>query len=292
MSKVLKRHNGRDNGSTSNFFTNFYYEVDSGGLFELLQVLSDSYINPLFSEDQILKEIRNVNSEVSMRMTYNEELNYYKILKEVGNQKCNLFNDGFGNIKESQIDVKQLRQKIRKFHRDFYVAALTTLVVITDVDFGRVSDAIADSYQGISQEQVSGQFANLLCEKVPPFGFEGRFLLKMNRKTEGNLLTVLYNVSYEFNKNYFSPFELFEFLMLLDYQGGFCFQLKQEDLVVGLSAEVMLSDHQRGVYLLQFQLTKNGLERPEKILALLNDFLRQVANVERMRAIQDALVQK
>ncbi len=40
-----------------------------------------------------------------MRMTFNEELNYYKLLKEVGNKKCNIFNDGFSNIDEAQYDT-------------------------------------------------------------------------------------------------------------------------------------------------------------------------------------------
>lgn len=43
-----------------------------------------------------------------MRMTFNEELNYYKILKQLRNKKCNIFNDGFENIDFSKYDINQL----------------------------------------------------------------------------------------------------------------------------------------------------------------------------------------
>ncbi len=42
--------------------------------------------------------MKNVNSEINMRMVSNDKINYYKLLKELSEQEGDLFNDGFGVI--------------------------------------------------------------------------------------------------------------------------------------------------------------------------------------------------
>lgn len=49
--------------------------------------------------------MKNVNSELSMRMDSNDNLNYYKIIKEIGIPNCNLFNDGFEKINIPKWDL-------------------------------------------------------------------------------------------------------------------------------------------------------------------------------------------
>lgn len=48
-------------------------------------------MNPLFKVENIEKEINNVNSEISMRMTFNKSLGVYKLLKKFGNSESKLF---------------------------------------------------------------------------------------------------------------------------------------------------------------------------------------------------------
>lgn len=42
--------------------------------------------------------MKNVNSEINMRLKSNDNLNYYKMIKELSNPQSNLFNDGFDVI--------------------------------------------------------------------------------------------------------------------------------------------------------------------------------------------------
>ena len=48
-------------------------------------MLADALAKPLFKKELLEKEINNVNSEISMRMTYNKGLAYYKMIKYLGN---------------------------------------------------------------------------------------------------------------------------------------------------------------------------------------------------------------
>ena len=54
--------------------------------------------------------MKNVNSEISMRMVSNDKINYYKILKELSDKEGNLFNDGFGVIEISKWKLEQLQK--------------------------------------------------------------------------------------------------------------------------------------------------------------------------------------
>ena len=74
------------------------FEIENNGIFELIKMLADSLANPLFMQNNIIKEINNVNSEISMRMTFNKKFNEYKFLKEIGDPRSKLFSDGFQNI--------------------------------------------------------------------------------------------------------------------------------------------------------------------------------------------------
>ena len=95
INKIVHQFNGEENGQTSDFDTSYYYSLDTPGLNQLIDVLLDAVINPLFDLDQLIKEMKNVNSEISMRMVSNDKINYFKLLKELSLPLNNLFNDGF-----------------------------------------------------------------------------------------------------------------------------------------------------------------------------------------------------
>lgn len=43
-----------------------------------------------------------------MRYSFNNNLNNYKFIKEIGNQKSDIFNDGFGLIDYENLKLEQL----------------------------------------------------------------------------------------------------------------------------------------------------------------------------------------
>ena len=51
INKVVHNFNGQENGQTDDFNTAYYYSLDTSGLNELISVLLDAVINPLFSLD-------------------------------------------------------------------------------------------------------------------------------------------------------------------------------------------------------------------------------------------------
>ena len=74
IEKVVNKYNGENNGVTKSFTTSYYYKIGPGGMKEFAEVLVDAVAFPLFDRERIMKELNNVNSEISMRMTFNKNL--------------------------------------------------------------------------------------------------------------------------------------------------------------------------------------------------------------------------
>jgi len=87
----------------------------------------------VFKEEFIEKEINNVNSEISFKIKENENFVYYKLSKFLSNKDSNIFNDGL-TMFDSNIDKKDLTDKIKKFHAKYYTGNLTTLVIISNLN--------------------------------------------------------------------------------------------------------------------------------------------------------------
>lgn len=77
IEKVVNKYNGENNGVTKSFTTSYYYKIGPGGMQEFAEVLVDAVAFPLFDQERIMKELNNVNSEISMRMTFNKNLGRY-----------------------------------------------------------------------------------------------------------------------------------------------------------------------------------------------------------------------
>ena len=95
-------------------------------------------INASFSKENFIKEINNVNSEVSMRMINNKALDYYKLAKLLGNNKCIMFNDGFGTINITSDQFNYVMNKVIEFYNKYYIGNLMSLTLISNLPFYEV----------------------------------------------------------------------------------------------------------------------------------------------------------
>lgn len=98
LNQIINKYHGDRNGVTMSYNTSYFFELETSGFFQLIDRVADALINASFKIESIEKEINNVDSEVSMRMTNNKALDYYKLAKLLGNNDSVMFKDGFGKI--------------------------------------------------------------------------------------------------------------------------------------------------------------------------------------------------
>jgi secreted Zn-dependent insulinase-like peptidase len=279
--KVINKYNGEDNGVTKSFTTSYYYKVGQGGLPEFSAVLADAVAFPNFDANKIQKELNNVNSEISMRMTFNKNLGYYKMIKKIGNPDARIFRDGFANIDSSKQDFDKLHEYISAFHKKYYSANIMTLAIITNEDLDMVEKIVKKEFNIIPNKQVIRPTHEHEEPYQPPFlpyVFGNIFYLQGFSKPAQ--LSLVFEVNSERKYYRFHALEFFSFFLNYYSAGSLKDKLIRQGLITGFDDELTLQDYRRGVYMVQFDLTKAGETKIAQIMIEFFKFVEFVKNLD------------
>ena len=279
LEKIINQYQGQNNGVTNAFSTSFFYQLGDDGLSEFLPALADAIANPSFDETNISKEINNVNSEISMRMTFNKDLGYYKFIKEIGNKKSKLFQDGFSNINTDQVNITDLKTKLHAFHEKYYSANIMRLVLISDLDPKDLQQKIETSFNVLKNTKIERPFYNDTKSVELPFSPEVLgsiyYLQGFTEPSKLNIFFPVPRLATESKTNMMNF--VFEFLRYYS-ENSFTQTMIKKHLITGFSSSVVLEDYNNSVYLFSFSLTNHGLKNTSKILLHFFHFLNQIQN--------------
>lgn len=280
IEKVVNKYNGENNGVTKSFTTSYYYKIGKGGMKEFAPVLADAVANPLFDKDRIQKELNNVNSEISMRMTFNKNLGYYKMLKKIGNPEARMYRDGFANIDSSKLDFNVLHNQILNFHKQYYSANIMTLSVITDEELPPTEAIIKNYFSKIPNKNIERPLHTETKNYQSPFLPEalGNVYYMQGFSAPSNL-SILFDVESERKNSTFHPLEFFSFFLNFYSKNSFKDKLIREGLITNFNDQLELQDYIRGIYLIEFELTEKG---ESKIGAIIAEFFKFVKFVKEL----------
>jgi secreted Zn-dependent insulinase-like peptidase len=289
IEKVVNKYHGEQNGVTKAFTTSYFYQIETEGLKDLLLALVDALKEPLFSEENIKKEVNNVNSEISMRMTYNKNLAYYKLIKAVGNKDAKIFSDGFSNIDSSKIDYKKLREQILEFHEKYYSSNIMTLAIITEKDLSEVRDMITPMFESILNKNVTRPFYNETSNYVAPFSSEilgNTYYLQ--GFTDPAKFSMIFQVPSGKAKTAFQPLQFFSFILNHFSANSLHETLIKEALASSLSDSIALQDYVKDLYIVSFTLSPGIDQKVGKIVKHFFQFVsyvRKLADKEKLYGI-------
>jgi secreted Zn-dependent insulinase-like peptidase len=288
IEKVVNKYHGEQNGVTQAFTTSYFYQIETEGLKEFLMALVDALKEPLFSEENIKKEVNNVNSEISMRMTFNKNLAYYKLIKAVGNKDAKIFSDGFSNIDTSKIDYKKLREQILAFHEKYYSANIMTLVIITEQDMSDVRKMITPMFESIPNKNVTRPFHNETASYVPPFSPEvlGKAYY-LQGFTDPAKFSMIFQVPSGKAKTDFQPLQFFSFILEHFSANSLRETLIRENLASSFSDSIALQDYVKSLYIVTFTLTPGIDLKLDKIVKHFFQFVSHVRKLADKQKLYD-----
>ena len=275
--KVIQKYNGEDNGVTKSFSTSYYYKVGKGGLPEFAPVLADAVAFPNFDKEKIEKEINNVNSEISMRMTSNKNLGYYKMIKKIGNPEARIFRDGFAGIDTKNMDFEKLHEYISAFHDKYYSANIMTMAIITDEDLGYVERIVRNNFKNIPNKNIERPTHKDVDPYEPPFRpIIRNYIYYLQGFSKPSQLNLIFEVNSERDHPKFRPLEFFSFFLNYYSVNSLKDNLIRQDLITGFDDELVLQDYKRGIYMVQFDLTEKGEKHCSHIIAEFFKFVKFV----------------
>eukprot|EP00903_Cladosiphon_okamuranus_P013078 g12199.t1 len=149
----LAKHGGRSNASTSMDATTFQFEVGADHLRGALDIFSQFFVSPLFTESSTGRELLAVDSEDSKNRT-NDSRRMLQVLKAVADPQHPYSKFSTGNLKTLKEDVPQgldTRDQLLDFHWKHYHAANMALVVLGKEDLDHLEGWARECFKEVRE---------------------------------------------------------------------------------------------------------------------------------------------
>jgi predicted Zn-dependent peptidase len=153
ISQVVESNGGSINAATSTEMTHYYIDMPSALFDEAFRVLAASVVEPSFPPEEFEKE-RKVILEEIRRRNDNPESDLWDGFLEAVYRKTPYKNNVIG----SEATIRAMtRDMMVEQHRKFYVASNLVVVVVGDVDAGKVRRRIKDFFGKMPKVPVPAQ---------------------------------------------------------------------------------------------------------------------------------------
>lgn len=127
FTNYISKNCGTSNAYTTDISTTYYFTINSNALLEAIDIFSGFFINPLFKQDSIKREIYAIESEHSKNISNDNWIsnNIYKKLYKEGHPAKKFTT---GNLTTLKCD--NIREKIEQFYLSKYSSHLMNVVIL------------------------------------------------------------------------------------------------------------------------------------------------------------------
>lgn len=250
----LNQYGGTTNAFTDNEITTYYFSIHNNNFIDALDIFAQFFIDPLFLEDTVEREIEAVNAE------------HTKNLNSDGwiiNQLFTLLIDGdhehkkYGCGTSQTLKKSNIRNRLIEFYNNHYSANIMKLVVLDSNDITKMEDYVRNIFILIKNKNIminkyDSPFFNIRNTKLPFYK-----LMKTVPINDGSVIKLFWqisNITQPDGKamNYISG------LIGHESEGSILYTLKKYGLATNL--ECSLYEHNRyyGIFYVSINLTNKG----------------------------------
>jgi insulysin len=142
----IKKYGGFSNAWTNMFETVYYFSVFNDGIEHLMDIFSRFFIDPLFNEDAVQREINAVNSEHQKNIN-DDYWREYQIIKNLAN-KDNKWNT-FATGSNKTMNNKTIREAMIKFYNQFYVSENISVCIVSNINIKNQKKLLKSTFGNI-----------------------------------------------------------------------------------------------------------------------------------------------
>ena len=267
--KFLDSHSGASNAYTSGHITNYFFQVSHDGFNEALDRFSDFFKAPLFEKTYAEREVKAVNNEHEKnKLNDGWRGNYVAgLMSEPGHPLANF---GTGNQKTLSGDN---RPALLEFYKRYYSASNMKLSLISSMPMGILTGVAQKYFSDIPSRPVKAP--KISPEFRKPLKGQYRLLtiktIKDVRSLEIDFPTIRLK-----NHQASKPASIVGSVLGYEGKGSLLSKLKEEGLVLGLSAGGGSSHPEINSFGINISLTAKGLKEYERILELVFAYIQKV----------------
>jgi len=151
----LSKNGGSSNAFTGTEYTNFHFDVNVDYLREALDIFGQFFIEPLFLEDSISREICAVNSESSNYLK-SDGWRTYQLQKSMCSESHPFHKYNVGNFETLRDGPEEkgicLRDELIAFHKKYYSSNIMRLAVLGNNSLNELEEMVVDIFSKVNNK--------------------------------------------------------------------------------------------------------------------------------------------
>ena len=267
--KFLDSHSGGSNAYTSGNMTNYFFQVSHDGFNEALDRFSDFFKAPLFDKTYAEREVKAVNNEHE-KNKLNDGWRGNYVAGRMSEPGHPLAKFGTGNQKTLSGDNQPA---LLEFYKKYYAAPNMKLSLISSMPMEVLSTVAQKYFSDIPTRPVN--IPQLSSEFRKPLKGEYR-LLKIKTIKDVRSLEIDFPTIRLKNHQASKPAGIVGSVLGYEGKGSLLSKLKEEGLVLSLSAGGGNSHPDINSFSINISLTQKGLKEYERILQLIFSYINMV----------------
>ena len=267
--KYLTENSGGANAYTSGNLTNYFFEVSHEGFDGALDRFSDFFKAPLFDKKYAEREVNAVNSEHDKnRLSDGWRGQYVKNLMSEKGHPLRKF--GTGNKETLAGDNTSV---LLEFYKKFYAASNMKLAILSNRPLKEQAALVEKYFNDIPNHKVVLPVIDSNFRKK----LDGKYrLLKIKTIKDVRSLTIYFPTIRLHDHLESKPATIIGSLIGHEGKGSLLSLLKEEGLVLGLSAGGGQSHHDLSSFGINLSLTKKGVANYERVLELVFAYIKML----------------
>lgn len=265
----VEQNGGSDNAYTGPENTLYYFDITAAQLEPALDRFAQFFIAPLFDEEYTQREINAVHSEFTASLQ-NDSRRRDDVLREVYNPEHPASRLTIGN--RETLDHPELREKMRQFYRQHYVAERLSLVVYGPQRINELKSWVGERFNGVRS----------VDSEVPVFNqplFETAQLplqVEVQPRRESRLLELRFPVPGNLAQRSTKPHEYIAHLLGNEASEGLAGQLKEQGWIDSLNVYSGGVSASRHTFQVRLELTLEGLENWQSVAGQVFEYLKRI----------------
>ena len=259
FNECLTKYDGISNAYTANYETCYYFTLFTKGLMEVIDIFSRFFIDPLFLQDSVKREVNAVNNE-HLKNILSDGWIFEHFHRHLSSNR-NIFTTG----SLETLDKPNIREKLIEFYKTHYIANNISICVASNLSIDEMESIIVKTFNNI-KGQENTTHAN-----------EGIIFIEKNKdyylKSIANIysLTYMWEIPEQISSN---QIKTQEFQILARLLNSFKldtlhFYLTNNGFINSLYAEVT----NYGLFQLTFNLTEMGMQNIKFIDSILYHYI-------------------
>lgn len=260
FAQFVNDNNGMRNAYTSRDQTVFMYTINNNNFDKSFDIFSRFFIDPIFSESSIEREMQAVNQEFMAQLD-NDGWRAWYVFRETGNQNHPNARFGTGNY-DTLKSIK--RDELINWHAKHYTSEGMNLVAYSNQDIDKLTTLVENCFNEVPYSSREG--LEVPYAKMSSSDQEGH-ICYMETIKDMKEISILWEIPPAYAKNYHTKsYELISYALTHKGEGSLYNYLSEQGLIntISYAAERHTNDH----LLLEFNisLTEKGIREKDKVL--------------------------